>query len=414
MVTPHPTLRFSDIFPPHKQSLCAQCSPNELHLTYSARGALYQLLLSLPREARDVVLLPAFHCTALVEPVVRAGYRIVFYRVRPDFAIDLEDLCSKCSSRDALILVVHFFGFPADLGPVMEMARANGSYVVEDCAHSFLSRTGSNQVGRRGNFALFSYHKFAPSLAGGGLGVNHTGFTLRNPAEQVLLRERMVIGKRLIEQVALNSPQNPLSKLFLWLDQKRVTRMAATSSADADAAPSAFVDDPYLFREDLARAEMPSLCRRVLESCNWDEIAKARQRNYHAWSSSLHDTPSMQRALPDLPDSVVPWAFPLLLENRVEHERVLRYRGVPLFTFGEVLHPTLSGLRDRAREDAENISSRLLLMPVHPQLRASDIESLATILNTYVDGIRTNKAQQADEGRLLPTSTAIAGGRRPT
>src|ERR1700726_3419115 len=114
MMTPHPTLRFSDIFPRHKQSLRPRKGSPRLYLTYNGRAALYQLLLSLPRETRDIVLLPAFHCTALVEPVVRAGFRPVFYRIKKDLTIDVEDLRAKSSSRDALIIVVHFFGFPAD------------------------------------------------------------------------------------------------------------------------------------------------------------------------------------------------------------------------------------------------------------------------------------------------------------
>jgi perosamine synthetase len=389
MMPSHPTLRFSDIFPRHKQSLHAQHSPNELHLTYNARGALYQLLLSLPKEVRDVVLLPAFHCTALVEPVVRAGYHAVFYRVRPNFTIDLEDLRSKCSSRDALIVVVDFFGFPADLGPVVEMARANGSYVVEDCAHSFLSRTGSNHVGHRGDFALFSYYKFAPSLAGGGLGVNRTGFALRNPVGQAPLNARIVIGKRLIEQTAANSPQNPLSKLFLWLEEKRVARKRASepSTSHLGAAVSAFVDDPYLWREDLARAGMPGLCRCILESCDWNMIAAARQDNYRMLSRMLRDTPAARPVLPDLPDSVVPWAFPVLLENRLQHEQELRRRGVPLFTFGETLHPALTAFHDRARQDAEDLSRQLLVLPVHANLSDADIAGYANVFCRYIEGI---------------------------
>jgi len=410
MFTPHPTLRFSDILPLHKQKLHPQFS-QRLYLTYNARSALYQLLLSLPKKTRDTVLLPAFHCVALVESVLRAGYRAVFYRITADFAIDLEDLRSKCSTRDALIVVVHFFGFPADLAPVTSIAHETGSYVLEDCAHSFLSRFKNQPVGQEGDFALFSYYKFAPSLTGGGLGVNQIGFNFAHSTGRVPLRKHIVIAKRLIEQAAVNSSRNPLSRLFLWLDNKRVGRMANHASGGVESAPSSFLDDPYSFREDLACAGMPSACRLVLESCNWKEIGRARQKNYRAWSSVLCDTLSIKRALPELPGSVVPWAFPLLLENRVEHEQILRRKGVPLFTFGEMLHPALSGLRDRAREDAEKISSRLLLLPVHPQVCISDIEDTALILQTYLDGIRTDKAHQNNENRLFPPSIAISRGR---
>jgi dTDP-4-amino-4,6-dideoxygalactose transaminase len=349
------------------------------------------LLLSLPKERRDIVLLPAFHCVALVEPVVRAGYHTVFYRIRPDFTIDVEDLRSKCSSRDALIVVVHFFGFPADLDPVINVARANGSYVLEDCAHSFLSCSKSQLIGHGGDFAIFSYCKFVPSLAGGGLGVNRTGFTLQHSVRRVPLRKHMVIAKRLVEQAASNSPQYILSRLFLWIDNKRNSRMRENASVDADNALSAFLDNPYLFREDLARTGMPSVCRRILECCDWKGIASARQNNYRLLSRMIRDIPVARRAIPDLTDSVVPFAFPVLLENRVQHQQELRRRGVPFFTFGEALHPALSAIHDRARADAENLSQRLLVLPVHANQSEDDIKGYANIFCRYVEEIETGQ-----------------------
>jgi hypothetical protein len=387
MTPPHHTLRISDIFPPHAQSLRAQNAPHPLHLTFNARGAFYQLLKSLPSSARKLVLLPAFHCTALVEPVVQAGYRPIYYRIRRNFTIDLDDVRTKLTAQTALTVVVHFFGFPAEMDPVLEMARARGCFVVEDCAHSFLSRAGGSFVGHRGDFALFSYHKFAPSLMGGGLGVNLGSFTLPSQNIRASLLERMVIAKRLVEQVSLNSEAHILSKVFLRFNKLLATLRSASNANEPARAPSVFVDDPYLFREDLACATLPSLCQIILESCDWNKIVQARQWNYRLLSRLLKDTPSMQRVLPYLPDSVVPWAFPVFLQNRPRYEHSLRRIGVPLFTFGELLHPSLSEYDDGARQEAEYISRELLLLPVHAQISESQIASYAKLLGQYAGDV---------------------------
>src|SRR5260370_507941 len=163
VITAHPTLRFSDVFPRHRQSLRSQVAPAGLLLTYNARGAFYQLLQCLSTEHRRAVLLPAFHCTALVEPVIRAGYQPIFYCIRQDFSIDLDDLRSKLSSSVGLVVIVHFFGFPAsELEGVLALSRPNGSFVVEDCAHSFLSRTGTHSLGQQDDFAIFLYYQLTP------------------------------------------------------------------------------------------------------------------------------------------------------------------------------------------------------------------------------------------------------------
>jgi len=275
----------------------------------------------------------------------------------------------------------------------MSIARANGSYVVEDCAHSFLSGDGNDYLGHRGDFSLFSYCKFAPSLAGGGLGVNRTEFALRNLSGQVRLRERIVIAKRLLEQAAANSAHNPVSQFLLWLERARIKPKSAIGpkTSQSGAAASAFLDDPYLWREDLARATMPGLCRRILEFSDWNGIALARQNNYRLLSRMIRDTPVARRAIPDLPHQVIPFGFPILLENRLQHERELRRRGVPLFTFGEALHPALKAIRDRGREDAEDLSRRLVVLPVHANLSEGDIESYANVFCRYVEEIETGQ-----------------------
>jgi len=408
---PHPTLCFPDVFPPHAQSLRGQNAPHDLYLTYNARGALYQLLLSLPKEAGDTVILPAYHCTALVEPILRAGYKVAFYRIKPDFAIDELDLQATISTRVALTIVIHFFGFPAPLGAVQKMVREHKSYLLEDCAHSFLSRAGNKFVGQGGDFSLFSYYKFAPSLTGGGLGVNLNGFALQRPPITSFRRESLVIAKRLLEQMALNSTKNPLSQFLLWLEERRLAGKKSAPPPPAESLSSAFVDDPYLFSDDLARAAIPALCRIVLESCDWKTIAQSRKRNYRLLSELIPDGPVLRRVMPELPDTVVPWAFPVFLENRALHERALRQLGVPLFTFGEILHPALRASSGRAREEAEALSLCLMLLPVHAQLNCLEIKNFAGLLNHYVQQVEkvpVDTQEQVDP--VLQKAGAITRG----
>lgn len=380
------TLSFSDVVPPHRNSLIRHHAATNVRLTYNARAALFQLLLSLPKDAGDTVLLPAFHCVALVEPVVRAGYQVAYYRVLPDFAIDLEDMASKLSPRVALTVAVHYFGFPLDLAPVVKLTKAHGSYLLEDCAHSYLSRINGQFVGQVGDFAIFSHYKFAPSLVGGGLVVNLPHFEVSEPALPVPIREQVVLAKRLLEEMASNSPKNPLSALFFWLDRLRAKRRTQGGAITDKGQPavSAFVDDPYLFDGHLARTAMPGFCRWIIEASDWQVMAQTRRSHYQLLSQLISDTDCLSRVFPVLPENVVPWVFPVLLENRLVHEQQLRSLGVPLFTIGEVLHPTLDLFQDRARLDAEAVSKRLMLLPIHHQLSVEDIEGFAKRLNEYV------------------------------
>jgi dTDP-4-amino-4,6-dideoxygalactose transaminase len=386
MIPQHHSLRFSDLATFRRGDIRAHHAAAQIRLTYNARGALYQLLESLEPEAGDTVLLPACHCVALVEPVIRAGYKVCYYRVRPDFSVDLDDLQRKLSPETAATVAVHFFGFPAEIDAMAPLTRARGAYLVEDCAHSFLSRSGPEPVGRRGDFALFSYYKIAPCLVGGSLVANRPVPQLR-PTAKLPWRQRLVLTKRLLEQAARNAPRNPAGALFLWLDGIRIEGMKRhrANALSPVQAPSAFLDDVFLFNEDLARSAMPWLCRCILESCDWHHIARRRRENYQILSQLIRDAVGIRCPFPEVPDDVVPFAFPAFLSDRVAHERALRERDIPFFTFGEPLHPSLRAWEDRARRDAEAISRQLILFPVHQQLNADDMRSYGEELVRYVD-----------------------------
>jgi dTDP-4-amino-4,6-dideoxygalactose transaminase len=77
------------------------------------------------------------------------------------------------------------------------------------------------------------------------------------------------------------------------------------------------------------------------------------------------------------------------------HEQRLRALGVPLFTFGEILHPLLETSQDDARKDAEFLSRRLMLLPVHSQLGEEDVRGFAETINRFV-----SELEQSGDGKI--------------
>jgi perosamine synthetase len=394
--TPHPTLRRADLFPGRANDPRALCGSDALHLTYNARGAFYQLLQALPEKAGTVVLLPAFHCTALVEPVAHSRFRAIFYRIKPDLSIDLDDLRSKLTPDVALVAVIHFFGFPTDLNPVLSLAEQTGSYVLEDCAHSFLTLTNGHAIGDRGDFSIYSYYKTIPSLLGGALRINRNELNFMLSKKSIPAKESAIITKRLLEQLLDNSGDGLLKHSLQTLEKFRVARRRQKTAASG-AGQSAFVDDPYLFREDLAIAKIPMLCERIVNSSDWQGTVSARRRNYELLNAALEENPLLQKLCPALPKGVCPWAFPVLLRDRARFEHQLRDRGVPLFTFGETLHPLLQSTDNAARSDAEDLSQRLLALPVHQNLSAEDVAHYAQVINGFFAGATLPLAGGAPE-----------------
>ena len=378
----HPSPTLADAFRHRTHSLIDRHRPGAVHFTWNARGALYQLLTALPRRRGGTVLVPAYHCVALTKPLVAAGFAIDCYRVRPDFTIDVEDLATRLHADVAAVVAIHYFGFPTDLDGVLPLVREHGALLIEDCSHSFLTRDRGNWLGQRGDYAVFSYYKCAPSLVGGSLVANGSAPLPATPAAGVPWPVQLALIRRWLRQVDARAPNRSL----------RIVRRALASLESRGRAdllpPPRILDDPYLFDLSLARIGLPTYVRRVIEASPWDEIARARRRNYAVLSRAIRDSEVLRRPLPSLPDGVVPFMFPLLFRDRRQHETALREAGVPYLRFGEVLNSAVEMAGAKARSDAAYLSGSLLLLPVHQDLDERQIDAYVSVLLDYATKLR--------------------------
>ena len=80
--------------------------------TTSGAAAIALALKHAGIETGDQVLVPAFHCPSMIEPVRAVDAAPVFYRIRDDTSVDLEDIEAKLTASSRALLVAHYFGFP--------------------------------------------------------------------------------------------------------------------------------------------------------------------------------------------------------------------------------------------------------------------------------------------------------------
>jgi len=67
-----------------------------------------------------------------------------------------EQIASVVTERTGAIIVAHIMGEPADMAPIMELARARGLPVIEDCAQAHGATYQGRAVGTWGDLAAFS------------------------------------------------------------------------------------------------------------------------------------------------------------------------------------------------------------------------------------------------------------------
>ncbi len=90
--------------------------------------------------------------------VVNAGAIPVFADVDADSGnISAETIRPVLTDRTRAIIVVHLSGYPADMDPIMELARSRGIKVIEDCAQAHGARYRGRSVGSIGDIGAWSF-----------------------------------------------------------------------------------------------------------------------------------------------------------------------------------------------------------------------------------------------------------------
>jgi dTDP-4-amino-4,6-dideoxygalactose transaminase len=107
----------------------------------------------------DEVIVPANSFIATSEAATSIGAHVVFADSEPDFyTIDVEDLRRKITPRTKAIIPVHLYGHPADMDPIMEIAREHGLLVIEDTSQAHGALYKGRRVGSIGDASTFSFY----------------------------------------------------------------------------------------------------------------------------------------------------------------------------------------------------------------------------------------------------------------
>jgi dTDP-4-amino-4,6-dideoxygalactose transaminase len=134
----------------------------------SGTDAILVALMALGIGPGDEVICPSFTFFATAGCISRLGATPVFAdSIANSFNIDPEDIAPRITRRTKAIIPVHLYGQPADMDPILAVARRYGLAVIEDAAQSFGAAYGGRPVGALGDFGTISFY---PSKNLGALG----------------------------------------------------------------------------------------------------------------------------------------------------------------------------------------------------------------------------------------------------
>ena len=83
----------------------------------------------------------------------------VFVDIDPDtYCIDDSKIESKITEKTRAILIVHLYGHPVDINPILRIAKKNDLFVIEDCSQAHGASYKGKKVGSLGDIACFSFY----------------------------------------------------------------------------------------------------------------------------------------------------------------------------------------------------------------------------------------------------------------
>lgn len=144
----------------------------------SGTAALQAAMYACGVGVGDEIICPSLTYWASCLQVYSLGGTVVFAEVDPQtLCIDPADIERRITERTKAIVAVHYLGYPADMDPILEIARKHGVKVIEDVSHAQGGLYKGRKVGTLGDVAAMSL------MSGKSLAIGEAGILATNDLE---------------------------------------------------------------------------------------------------------------------------------------------------------------------------------------------------------------------------------------
>ncbi|GAK55288.1 glutamine--scyllo-inositol transaminase [Candidatus Vecturithrix granuli] len=122
-------------------------------------AALEVAIAALEIGQGDEVILPTFTIISCAAAIVRAGATPIVIDCDPEtWNMDTRQIEQHITKNTKAIMVVHIYGFPVDMNPVMALAEKYGLHIIEDAAEVIGQTYHGRPCGSFGNVSTFSFY----------------------------------------------------------------------------------------------------------------------------------------------------------------------------------------------------------------------------------------------------------------
>jgi dTDP-4-amino-4,6-dideoxygalactose transaminase len=338
------------------------------------RYAIYRILEMLRIGSDEEILVPSYHCLAMIEPIRRYGCGLRFYRVRMGLQTHLEDITKALGPRTRAVLLVHYFGmFQKETAAIKKFLEEHHIFLVEDCAH--VIPRWQEPTGGIGDISVYSPRKYLASMDGAIIRINNPRFVnrIRNSRLPLLLEAKNM--KNLLEEYLLHGRNRLLRELYLKVERRvNSTLRQAVGKKTSEGEGSGSVE----FRHGFIHLKCSSWAQYLMKRTDFEGIYEKRvlifDRLYEAFYARNHLEPL--EFIADGRGKCV-FGFPVLSCRRGRVIGALKEKNIETFTFGD---PLYQGGSLGENSDEMRLSTDMFFVPIHQDLKEDQISYLANSL----------------------------------
>ncbi len=304
-------------------------------------------------QTKRIALLPPFTCHTVVEPFLKAGYRVEFMSLRPGLCVSGEELVEEAERSDAGVILFHrYFGFDTlmDCDRTIDRLRALGVKVIEDRTQCLYSGFASSPA----DYIVGSIRKWH-GTPDGGFCVSREKELLCKPVET----------DKVLEEAKLKAGRMKYEYLFHGIGEKKDFLRQFRKAEDILSAETQFYG-------------ASDITLRMQASLDCTSLANRRRENYQTVLELLAGDPLVKPVFPILPDDVVPLYFPVAVENRGEVQRYLAEHAV----YAPIIWPKAECVT-RVCPEAERMYQNLLCLPIDQRYAHDDMERMVGCLDSF-------------------------------
>ena len=122
-------------------------------------AALEMAIEALGLCENDEVIMPSFTIISCAQAVVKVGAKPVLVDSEYDsFNMKVEDIEAKITPNTKAIMIVHIYGLPVDIDPILNLAKKYNLRIIEDAAEMHGQTYNNKMCGSFGDMSIFSFY----------------------------------------------------------------------------------------------------------------------------------------------------------------------------------------------------------------------------------------------------------------